>query len=158
DNKPAEKKAIRTRILTPTRELAIQVGENYEIYGTYSTLNNLAIYVGVPQQRQIAALNKAVDIVVATPGGLLELKAQGVIALMQIEILVLDEADRMLDMGFVNDVKKILTKVPVKRQTLFFSATMPAEIRKFSQTILSNPKEINVTPVSSTAQTIKQSV
>ncbi len=158
DKKPVEKKAIRTLILTPTRELAIQISENFEIYGTYLTLKHLAIFGGVPQGKQIAALNKGVDILIATPGRLLDLMAQGVIKLTQIEILVLDEADRMLDMGFVNDVKKILTKVPVKRQTLFFSATMPAEIRKFSQTILSNPKEINVTPVSSTAQTIKQSV
>lgn len=154
----AAKKAIRTLILTPTRELAIQISENFETYGTFLNLKHLAIFGGVPQGKQIAALDRGVDILIATPGRLLDLISQGFIKLSQIEILVLDEADRMLDMGFVNDVKKILTKVPAKRQTLFFSATMPQEIRKFAQSILNNPKEINVTPVSSTAETVKQSV
>ena len=155
---PVTKKGIRTLILTPTRELAIQISENFETYGTFMQLKYLAIFGGVPQGKQVAALNRGVDILIATPGRLLDLIAQGCIKLSQIEILVLDEADRMLDMGFVNDVKKILTKVPAKRQTLFFSATMPQEIRKFAQSILNKPKEINVTPVSSTAQTVKQSV
>lgn len=154
----AAKKAIRTLILTPTRELAIQISENFETYGTFLNLKHLAIFGGVPQGKQIAVLDRGVDILIATPGRLLDLISQGCIKLSQIEILVLDEADRMLDMGFVNDVKKILTKVPAKRQTLFFSATMPQEIRKFAQSILNNPKEINVTPVSSTAETVKQSV
>ena len=145
-------------ILTPTRELAIQISENFKTYGTFLRLKHLAIFGGVPQGKQIAALDRGVDILIATPGRLLDLIGQGCIKLSQIEILVLDEADRMLDMGFVNDVKKILTKVPAKRQTLFFSATMPQEIRKFAQSILNNPKEINVTPVSSTAETVKQSV
>lgn len=158
DKNPAEKKGIRTLILTPTRELAIQISENFKTYGTFLNLKHLAIFGGVPQGKQIAALDRGVDILIATPGRLLDLIAQGCIKLSQIEILVLDEADRMLDMGFVNDVKKILTKVPAKRQTLFFSATMPQEIRKFAQSILNNPKEINVTPVSSTAETVKQSV
>ena len=158
DQNPAEKKGIRTLILTPTRELAIQISENFKTYGTFLRLKHLAIFGGVPQGKQIAALDRGVDILIATPGRLLDLIAQGCIKLSQIEILVLDEADRMLDMGFVNDVKKILTKVPAKRQTLFFSATMPQEIRKFAQSILNNPKEINVTPVSSTAETVKQSV
>jgi len=158
DKNPAEKKGIRTLILTPTRELAIQISENFKTYGTFLRLKHLAIFGGVPQGKQIAALDRGVDILIATPGRLLDLIAQGCIKLSQIEILVLDEADRMLDMGFVNDVKKILTKVPAKRQTLFFSATMPQEIRKFAQSILNNPKEINVTPVSSTAETVKQSV
>jgi len=158
DQNPAEKKGIRTLILTPTRELAIQNSENLKTYGTFLRLKHLAIFGGVPQGKQIAALDRGVDILIATPGRLLDLIAQGCIKLSQIEILVLDEADRMLDMGFVNDVKKILTKVPAKRQTLFFSATMPQEIRKFAQSILNNPKEINVTPVSSTAETVKQSV
>jgi len=158
DKNPAEKKGIRTLILTPTRELAIQIRENFKTYGTFLRLKHLAIFGGVPQGKQIAALDRGVDILIATPGRLLDLIAQGCIKLSQIEILVLDEADRMLDMGFVNDVKKILTKVPAKRQTLFFSATMPQEIRKFAQSILNNPKEINVTPVSSTAETVKQSV
>jgi len=158
DQNPKDKKAIRTLILTPTRELAIQISENFEAYGIFLKLKHLAIFGGVPQGKQIAALDKGVDILIATPGRLLDLIAQGVIKLSQIEILVLDEADRMLDMGFVNDVKKILTKVPTKRQTLFFSATMPTEIRKFAQSILNNPKEISVTPISSTAETVKQSV
>jgi len=158
DKNPAEKKGIRTLILTPTRELAIQISENFKTYGTFLRLKHLAIFGGVPPGKQIAALDRGVDILIATPGRLLDLIAQGCIKLSQIEILVLDEADRMLDMGFVNDVKKILTKVPAKRQTLFFSATMPQEIRKFAQSILNSPKEINVTPVSSTAETVKQSV
>ena len=158
DKNPSEKKGIRTLILTPTRELAIQISENFKTYATFLRLKHLAIFGGVPQGKQIAALDRGVDILIATPGRLLDLIAQGCIKLSQIEILVLDEADRMLDMGFVNDVKKILTKVPAKRQTLFFSATMPQEIRKFAQSILNNPKEINVTPVSSTAETVKQSV
>jgi ATP-dependent RNA helicase RhlE len=154
----ASKKGIRTLILTPTRELAIQISENFKMYGKFLPLSHLAIFGGVPQGKQVTALQKGVDILIATPGRLLDLISQGCINLAQIEILVLDEADRMLDMGFVNDVKKILTKVPSKRQTLFFSATMPEDIRKFAQTILNNPKEINVTPVSSTAQTVQQSV
>lgn len=157
--KPTSKrKSIRTLILTPTRELAIQIDENFKIYGKFLPLNHLAIFGGVPQGKQVTAIKKDVDILIATPGRLLDLINQGCIHLSQLEILVLDEADRMLDMGFVNDVKKILTKIPTKRQTLFFSATMPQEIRKFAQTILNQPKEINVTPVSSTAQTIQQSV
>lgn len=157
--KPTSKrKSIRTLILTPTRELAIQIDENFKIYGKFLPLNHLAIFGGVPQGKQVTTIKKGVDILIATPGRLLDLINQGCIHLSQLEILVLDEADRMLDMGFVNDVKKILTKIPTKRQTLFFSATMPQEIRKFAQTILNQPKEINVTPVSSTAQTIQQSV
>lgn len=156
--KPATRKGIRTLILTPTRELAIQIDENFNTYGKFLPFSHLAIFGGIPQNKQVTAIHKGVDVLIATPGRLLDLIAQGYINLSQIEILVLDEADRMLDMGFVNDVKKVLTKVPTKRQTLFFSATMPKEIRKFAHTILSQPKEINVTPVSSTAQTVKQSV
>lgn len=155
---PVSKKCIRTLVLTPTRELAIQVNENFKLYGKFLPLNCLAVFGGVPQKKQIMALNKGVDILIATPGRLLDLIGQGCINLSGIEILVLDEADRMLDMGFVNDVKKILEKVPPKKQTLFFSATMPDDIRRFAQSVLRNPKEIDVTPVSSTAQTIKQSV
>ena len=155
---PAKRKGIRTLILTPTRELAIQIDENFKTYGKFLPLNHLAIFGGVPQGKQVTAIKKGVDILIATPGRLLDLINQGCINLSLLEILVLDEADRMLDMGFVNDVKKILTKIPSKRQTLFFSATMPQEIRKFAQTILNQPQEINVTPVSSTAQTVQQSV
>lgn len=151
-------KKVRALILTPTRELAIQISENFEMYGKFLPLKHLAVFGGVPQGKQVTALNKGVDILIATPGRLLDLMQQGILSLSQIELLVLDEADRMLDMGFVNDVKKILTKIPKKRQTLFFSATMPQDIRKFAQSILNQPKEINVTPVSSTAKTVKQSV
>lgn len=158
DKQKIKSKGIRSLVLTPTRELAVQISENFKTYGEHLNIKHLAIFGGVPQSKQVKALNAGIDILIATPGRLLDLISQGYINLAQIEILVLDEADRMLDMGFVNDVKKILTKVPAKKQTLFFSATMPEEIRKFSQSILKKPIEINVTPVSSTAETVKQSV
>jgi len=151
-------KEIRTLILTPTRELAIQIEENFAVYSKYLPLSQLSIYGGVSAGGQLAALRKRVDILVATPGRLLDLVNQRHIDLSKIEIFVLDEADRMLDMGFINDVKKVLRLIPQKRQTLFFSATMPVGIRKFAETILNNPVEVTVTPVSSTAQTVKQSV
>ena len=156
--KPVPNQNIRALILTPTRELAIQIDENFKMYSKFLKMKHLAIFGGVPQQKQVNALNKGVDILIATPGRLLDFIGQGCISLKNIEILVLDEADRMLDMGFVNDVKKVLKQVPTQRQTLFFSATMPQDIRKFAHSILKNPKEINVTPVSSTAQTVEQSV
>lgn len=149
---------IKTLVLTPTRELAIQIEENFKMYGKHLPLTHLVIFGGVSQDKQVLALKRKVDILIATPGRLLDLMHQGHIDLSRLEILVLDEADRMLDLGFVNDVKKILSKIPKKRQTLFFSATMPENIRKFANSILYQPVEINVTPVSSTAQTIKQSV
>lgn len=158
DKQKVKSKGIRSLVLTPTRELAVQISENFKTYGQHLNIKHLAIFGGVPQSKQVKALNAGIDILIATPGRLLDLISQGYITLAHIEILVLDEADRMLDMGFVNDVKKILTKVPAKKQTLFFSATMPEEIRKFSQSILKEPIEINVTPVSSTAETVKQSV
>lgn len=156
----AEKKgrSIRSLILTPTRELAIQIEENFRTYSKYLGLKHCAIFGGVPQGRQVAALKSGIDILIATPGRLLDLMAQGHINLSAIEIFVLDEADRMLDMGFVNDVKKILTKLPTVRQTLLFSATIPKEIRGLAGAILRKPVEISVTPVSSAAQTVKQSV
>ncbi|WP_353166123.1 DEAD/DEAH box helicase [Empedobacter brevis] len=156
--KPKQNKAIRTLIITPTRELAVQIDDNFKLYSKNLKLKSLAIFGGVSQNKQVGSIKNGVDILIATPGRLLDLMSQGIIKLNQIEILVLDEADRMLDMGFVNDIKKILKKVPEERQTLFFSATMPKSIRKFANTILNQPKEINVTPVSSTAETIQQSV
>ncbi|HCN52188.1 MAG TPA: DEAD/DEAH box helicase [Chryseobacterium sp.] len=153
-----EHQEIRTLILTPTRELAIQIEENFGIYSKYLPLSQLSVFGGVSIGGQLAALRKRVDILVATPGRLLDLVNQRHIDLSKIEILVLDEADRMLDLGFVNDVKKVLNLIPKKRQTLFFSATMPVSIKKFAGTILNNPVEVTVTPVSSTAQTVKQSV
>jgi ATP-dependent RNA helicase RhlE len=151
-------KGIKALILTPTRELAIQIDESFAAYGKYLNLKHLVIFGGVSQQPQTNALRNGVDILIATPGRLLDLVEQRYIDLSQIQILVLDEADRMLDMGFIHDVKKIITKVPAKRQTLFFSATMPAEIAKLSSTILNNPAKVEVTPVSSTAETIQQAM
>ena len=156
--KPKQGKGIRTLVITPTRELAVQIEDNFKLYSKNLPIKSFAIFGGISQNKQVGTLKNGVDVLIATPGRLLDLMSQGIIKLNQIEILVLDEADRMLDMGFVNDIKKILQKVPEKRQTLFFSATMPKSIRKFANTILHQPKEINVTPVSSTAETIQQSV
>lgn len=149
---------IRALILTPTRELAIQIQESFNAYGSGLRLKNLVVFGGVNQNPQTQALQRGVDILVATPGRLLDLISQGYINLKDIEIFVLDEADRMLDMGFVNDVKRIITKIPAKRQTLFFSATMPKEIQGLANAILSNPVKVEVTPESTTAETIEQSL
>jgi ATP-dependent RNA helicase RhlE len=149
---------IRALILTPTRELAIQIGESFAAYGKYTKLKHLVIFGGVPQQSQVQALQRGIDILVATPGRLLDLCDQRYVHLRDIQFFVLDEADRMLDMGFVHDVKKIITKLPQKRQTLFFSATMPPEIQKLAGSILVNPEKVEVTPVSSTAETIQQAL
>lgn len=150
------KKPIRALILTPTRELAIQIGDSFSAYGKNLGLKHLVIFGGVPQGAQTNALRNGVDILVATPGRLLDLMNQGFINLQQVKMFVLDEADRMLDMGFINDVKKVIQKLPQKRQTLFFSATMPPEIQKLANTILVNPSKVEVTPVSSTAEKISQ--
>ncbi|CAH0189447.1 DEAD/DEAH box helicase [Chryseobacterium sp. WG14] len=149
-----EHKEIRALILTPTRELALQIEENFGVYSKYLPLSQLSIYGGVLAGSQLAALRKRVDILVATPGRLLDLVNQRHIDLSKIEILVLDEADRMLDMGLVNDVKKILKLVPQKKQTLFFSATMPLNVRKFAETILINPVEVTGNPTYPISQTI----
>lgn len=149
---------IKALILTPTRELAIQIEENINAYSKYLPLKQLVIFGGVKQGNQETALKRGVDILVATPGRLLDFIAQGIISLKNLEIFVLDEADRMLDMGFVHDVKRIIKLLPQKRQTLFFSATMPGEIQKLANSILNNPVKVEVTPVSSTADTITQSV
>ena len=151
-------KSIKALILTPTRELAIQIEESFKAYGRNLNLKHLVIFGGVGQKPQTDALHRGVDILVATPGRLLDLMNQGFVNLRDIEIFVLDEADRMLDMGFIHDVKKVIAKLPAKRQTLFFSATMPSEIQKLSQTILTNPVKVEVTPVSSTAEKIQQAV
>lgn len=151
-------KGIRSLIITPTRELAIQIGENFQAYGKHLKLKHCVIFGGVPQGKQVASLKSGVDILIATPGRLLDLMGQGYIHLSSVGIFVLDEADRMLDMGFVNDIKRIITKLPARRQTLFFSATMPVEIRKFADTLLQQPVEVTVTPVATTAETVRQSV
>ena len=153
-----KKKKIRSLIVTPTRELAIQIGESFSNYGRHTGLTNTVIFGGVSQHQQTQALQRGIDILVATPGRLLDLIGQGYITLKDIEIFVLDEADRMLDMGFIHDVRKILTVLPQKRQSLFFSATMPPEIVKLSHSILTDPAKVEVTPVSSTADTIRQFV
>ena len=149
---------IKSLILTPTRELAIQIGESFTAYGRHTNLRHTVIFGGVSQQSQVDALRRGVDILVATPGRLLDLMQQRYISLQHLEIFVLDEADRMLDMGFVTDVRKILTKLPPKHQTLFFSATMPPEIQKLADGILTNPTKVEVTPVSSTVEIIQQSI
>ena len=149
---------IRALILTPTRELAIQIDESIAAYGRHLGLKHLVIFGGVSQHPQTTALRNGTDILIATPGRLLDLMQQGYISLSAIRIFVLDEADRMLDMGFIHDVKKVIAKLPTKRQTLFFSATMPNEIASLADSILNQPVRVEVTPVSSTAQTISQSM
>ncbi len=151
-------KAIKCLILTPTRELAIQIGESFAAYGRHTGLKHTVIFGGVSQGSQVSALKSGVDILIATPGRLLDLINQKFVHLHHLKIFVLDEADRMLDMGFINDVKKVITKIPQKRQTLFFSATMPPEIQKLANTILVDPVKVEVTPPSSTADTIDQSL
>jgi len=153
-----KKRKIRCLIVTPTRELAIQIGESFTSYGRHTDLTHTVLFGGVNQNPQTAALRNTVDIVIATPGRLLDLMNQGYLSLRDVEIFVLDEADRMLDMGFIHDVKKLLAVLPKNKQTLFFSATMPPEITKLSSTILNNPKKVAVTPVSSTVDIIKQYV
>jgi len=157
-NSPSKGRKIRTLILTPTRELAIQINESFKLYGKNLPLKHLAIFGGVNQNPQIGAIKNGVDILIATPGRLLDLIGQGHLKINQIEIFVLDEADRMLDMGFVHEIKKILEIIPKERQSLFFSATMPKNIRKFSHSVLRRPKEVSVAPVSSTAETVEQFV
>lgn len=152
------RKPIRSLIVTPTRELAIQIDESLSAYGRHTGLSNTVIFGGVNQTRQVNALRTGVDILVATPGRLLDLMNQGIVSLKNIEIFVLDEADRMLDMGFIHDVKKIIAALPKKRQSLFFSATMPPDIVKLADSILSDPSKVEVTPASSTADTIRQLV
>ena len=151
-------RAIKCLILTPTRELAIQIGESFTAYGRHTGMKHTVIFGGVSQGSQVSALKSGVDILIATPGRLLDLINQKFVQLHYLKIFVLDEADRMLDMGFIHDVKKIITKIPQKRQTLFFSATMPDEIQKLANTILVNPEKVEVTPASSTADTIDQSL
>ncbi len=153
-----KKKKIRSLIVTPTRELAIQIGESFKNYGRHTRLSYTVIFGGVNQNPQANALRNGVDVLVATPGRLLDLMGQGLVSLHDIKIFVLDEADRMLDMGFIHDVKRIIASLPQKRQSLFFSATMPPEIVKLSASILHHPVKVEVTPVSSTADTIQQSL
>lgn len=153
---PSGARYIKTLVLTPTRELAIQIAENFRDYGAHTGLRHLVIFGGVSPQTQIQTLKQGTDILIATPGRLLDLWQQGHINLRNIHQFVLDEADRMLDMGFIHDVKRVITKLPEKRQTLFFSATMPTEIAHLANSILTNPEKVAVTPVSSTAEKVEQ--
>ncbi|MGC3944067.1 MAG: DEAD/DEAH box helicase [Chryseolinea sp.] len=147
---------IKALVLTPTRELAIQIADSFSVYGKLLRLRHTVVFGGVSQVPQVKALRDGVDILIATPGRLLDLINQRLVNLQQVKYFVLDEADRMLDMGFIHDVRKVIAKVPTKRQTLLFSATMPAEIRDLANSILNHPVRVEVTPVSSTAETIQQ--
>ncbi|MCI9845415.1 DEAD/DEAH box helicase [Flavobacterium pectinovorum] len=151
-------KQIRALIVTPTRELAVQIGQSFDTYAKYTNLTQLTIFGGVSQNPQVDTLKKGVDILVATPGRLLDLQKQGFLDLDHLHVLVLDEADQMLDMGFVNDVKKIVKLTPKNRQTLFFSATMPIAIRELAEMFLTDPETVTVSPVSSTAENVEQRI
>ncbi len=157
-NQHTAPRRLKSLILSPTRELAIQIGESFTSYGKHTQLKHAVIFGGVSAHHQINQLRNGIDILVATPGRLLDLMNQRVVDLQHIQIFVLDEADRMLDMGFINDVKKIIAKLPYKRQTLFFSATMPPEISKLAHSILNNPIKVEVTPISSTVEKITQGI
>ena len=160
NNEASQNKSItlRSLIVTPTRELAIQIEDNIKSYSEHTNIRHAVIFGGVKQHAQVEKLKKGVHILVATPGRLLDLINQGFISLNTIKLFVLDEADRMLDMGFINDIKKLIALLPKQRQSLFFSATMPDNIVKLSKTILNNPIKVEVTPASSTAATVKQYV
>ncbi|MBP1663964.1 MAG: box helicase domain protein [Bacteroidetes bacterium] len=153
DRSPRKIKAL---IVTPTRELAIQIDESFAAYGRFMNLRHTVVFGGVSQGNQVGTLKAGVDVLIATPGRLLDLHNQGYVKLNDLQIFVLDEADRMLDMGFIHDVKKLIKIIPAKRQSLFFSATMPDTIRTLAATILTNPEEVEVTPASTTAETVQQ--
>lgn len=154
----AQPRQARVLVLTPTRELALQIHESFETYGKYLRLKSCVIFGGVSQVPQVKAMSQGVDVLIATPGRLLDLIQQRYVDLRGLEVFVLDEADRMLDMGFINDIRKIIPLLPSKRHNLFFSATMPPEIEKLASSLLQDPVRIEVTPVSSTAERIEQSV
>lgn len=149
---------IKALIVTPTRELAIQIGENFTAYARYTSIRNTVIFGGVKQGNQTQALKKGVDVLVATPGRLLDLMQQGFISLKHIEYFILDEADHMLDMGFIHDIRKLIAKIPEKRQSLFFSATMPPSIVTLSQKILGEYESVTIKPEQATAERVEQAV
>jgi ATP-dependent RNA helicase RhlE len=157
-NSDPKRKSIKALVLAPTRELALQISENFAEYSINTPLKHAVIFGGVSQFHQVKAIKNGIDILVATPGRLLDLMQQGHVSLHAIEYFVLDEADRMLDMGFIHDIKRIISKLPKQRQTMFFSATASPDIMKLANTMLHNPVRINVTPVSSTAVSIRQKV
>lgn len=152
------KREIKALVLTPTRELAIQISETFTDYGKYTGLKHTVIFGGVNQNPQVRTLNQGVDILIATPGRLLDLISQKVISLSHITHFVLDEADRMLDMGFIHDIRRLLPMLPTKRQTMLFSATMPNEIVDITRTILYKPERVEVAPVASVVDTIEQNL
>ena len=152
------RRPIRALILTPTRELASQIGESFSAYGRHLPITNVVIFGGVSQRPQVRSLERGVDVLVATPGRLLDLNQQGYIDHSQLEIFVLDEADRMLDMGFIHDVKRIIATIPEQRQTLFFSATMPRDIQELADRILYEPVNVSVAPPATTVELVEQSV
>jgi ATP-dependent RNA helicase RhlE len=149
---------IRTLVLAPTRELALQICQSFEAYGRHTAVRQAAVYGGVGQSPQVRALNQGVDVLIATPGRLLDLMQQGYVDLSHVEVLILDEADRMLDMGFIHDLRRIVEKVPRRRQTLLFSATLPPAIRTLAKQWLTDPLDVRVTPATVTVDTIRQSV
>ncbi|MBN2772656.1 MAG: DEAD/DEAH box helicase, partial [Prolixibacteraceae bacterium] len=145
-------------VVTPTRELAIQIADSFTVYGKFTGIKNTVVFGGVKQGAQVQALRKGVDVLIATPGRLLDLIGQGIISLKNIEYFVLDEADRMLDMGFIHDIRKIIAELPQKRQSLFFSATMPPDIVSLSRKILGNPEKVTVKPEQTTAEKVGQEI
>ncbi len=147
---------IKTLILAPTRELAAQIAESFSEYGEFLNFKHTAIFGGVGQGKQVRALTKGVDILVATPGRLLDLMNQGKLTIKNVEFFVLDEADRMLDMGFIHDIKKLISKLPKKRQSLFFSATMSPKINNLAKSLLTNPIHVQVATKSPTVERISQ--
>lgn len=149
---------IRALVLAPTRELALQICESYQVYGRHTAVRQTAVYGGVGQSPQVRALNQGVDVLIATPGRLLDLMQQGYVDLSHVEVLILDEADRMLDMGFIHDLRRIVEKVPRRRQTLLFSATLPPAIRALADHWLTDPVDVRIAPASVTVKTIRQSV
>ena len=158
ENNTVGKRKIKALVVTPTRELAIQIAESFTAYGQFTNLRNTVIFGGVKQSKQVASLQQGVDILVATPGRLLDLMNQGYISFSNLKYVVLDEADQMLDMGFIHDVKKIIAKLPQKRQSLFFSATMPKSIVDLSQKMLGDFKRVTIKPQQATAEKVEQGV
>lgn len=156
EKKEFVRRAARALILTPTRELAAQIGESFATYGKFAHLHHVVIFGGVKQGPQVAAVQRGVDIIVATPGRLLDLMSQGIVHLHNVEVLVLDEADRMLDMGFIQDIRRIVAKVPTERQTMLFSATMPHEIQYLADSVLRHPVQVRIKPEAPAAETVQQ--
>lgn len=155
---PANTQGIKALILAPTRELALQINESFAEYGKFLPVKHTVIFGGVSQVLQLQVIKKGIDILIATPGRLIDLMQQGYISLSEIKYFVLDEADRMFDMGFITDIKKIISKLPAKKQNMLFSATVPPEVKKLADNLLQNPVLVSVNPVSSPTELVKQSL